>query len=77
MRAWDFNEAKELKVWIEACKAEIFSIEKITWDLVELPAGIKPIGLRWVFKIKRNADGTISKYKARLVAKGYVQRHGL
>ena len=75
---WNFNDAKELKVWIDACKDEISSIEKnITWDLVELPAGIKPIGLKWVFKIKRNVDGSISKYKARLVAKGYVQRHGM
>lgn len=75
---WDYNEAKELDVWIEACKDEIFSIEKNdTWDLVELPAGVKPIGLKWVFKIKRNADGSISKYKARLVEKGYVQRHGI
>ena len=73
---WSFVEAKEMKVWIDACKDEIHSIERNnTWDLVELPAGVKPIGLKWVFKIKRNADGTISKYKARLVAKGYVQRH--
>lgn len=44
---WDFNEAKELKVWIEACKDEICYIEKNnTWDLVELPAGVKPIGLK-------------------------------
>ena len=28
-------------------------------------------------KIKRNTDGSISKYKVRLVAKGYVQRHGI
>ena len=75
---WDINEAKKLKVWIDAFKDEIFSIEKNnTWDLVELPAGIKPIGLKGVFKIKRNADGTISRYKAQLVAKGYVQRHGI
>ena len=75
---WDFNEAKELEGWIEACKDEILSIEKDnTWDLVELPAGVKPIEVKWVFKIKRTADGTISKYKARLVAKGYVQRHGV
>lgn len=75
---WDFLEAKELKVWIDACKDEILSIEKNNmWDLVDLPSGVKPIGLKWVFKIKRNADGTISKYKARLVAKGYVQRHGV
>ena len=42
-----------------------------------MPDGVKHIGLKWVFKIKRNADGSISKYKARLVAKGYVQRHGV
>ena len=75
---WDYNEAKEHKVWVDACKDEIFSIEKNnTWILVDLPLGVKPIGLKWVFKIKRNADGSISKFKARLVAKGYVQRHGV
>ena len=75
---WDFNEAKELKVWIDACEDEIFSIEKNnTWELVDLPVGVKPIGLKWVFKIKSSADGTIIKYKARLVAKGYVQKQGV
>lgn len=75
---WDFNEAKEIKYWVDACKDEILSIEKNnTWDLVELPLGMKPIGLKWVFKIKRNADGSISKYKARLVANGYIQCHGI
>eukprot|EP00253_Pinus_taeda_P003724 PITA_03724 len=39
------------------------------WDLVELPAGRKPIGSKWVFKRKTNADGKVEKYKARLVAK--------
>ena len=75
---WDFDEARKMKVWIEACKDEIFSIEKNkTWVLTDLPAGMKPIGLKWVFKVKRNADGSINKFKARLVAKGYVQRHGV
>ncbi|KAG7533591.1 Reverse transcriptase RNA-dependent DNA polymerase [Arabidopsis thaliana x Arabidopsis arenosa] len=74
----DYNEAKEVKEWKEACNEEISSITKNrTWDLVELPVGAKPIGLKWVFKIKKNADGSINKHKARLVAKGYVQRHGI
>ena len=73
-----FQEAKELKEWKEACKEEIFSIEKNkTWSLVDLPTGAKAIGLKWVFKLKRNSDGSINKYKARLVAKGYVQKHGV
>lgn len=42
-----------------------------------MPKGAKAIGLKWIFKIKRNADGSINKYKSRLVAKGYIQRHGV
>ena len=75
---WDFKEANESREWRDACKDEITSIEKNkTWSLVDLPAGVKPIGLKWDFKLKHNSDGTINKYKARLVAKGYVQRHGI
>lgn len=66
------------KVWHDACEEEIKSIIKNkTWDLVDLPPGSKPIGLKWIFKIKKNADGSIQKYNSRLVAKGYVQRHGI
>ena len=43
------------------------------WYLVELPAGRKPIGSKWVFKKKINAKWKVEKYKARLVAKGYSQ----
>jgi hypothetical protein len=48
--------------------------ENRTWTLVDLPAGFRPIGLKWVYKVKRNERGVIVKHKARLVAKGYVQR---
>eukprot|EP00253_Pinus_taeda_P028969 PITA_28969 len=43
------------------------------WDLVELSAGRKPIGNKWVFKKKTNAEGKVEKYRARLVEKGYSQ----
>ncbi|KAG7598736.1 Integrase catalytic core [Arabidopsis suecica] len=74
----NFDEAKKSKEWIHACEEEINSIEKFkVWNLVDLPHGAKPIGLKWVFKLKRNSDGSINKYKARLVAKGYVQQYGV
>lgn len=75
---WSYEEARGEKVWRDACDDEITSIERNkTWDLVDLPSGAKAIGLKWVFKIKRNSDGSINKFKARLVAKGYIQRHGI
>ena len=44
---WDNNEAKDNKVWRDACEDEIESIVKNkTWELVELPAGAKAIGLK-------------------------------
>jgi hypothetical protein len=48
-----------------------------TWELVELPASHRAIGLKWVFKVKRDEHGNIIRHKARLVAKGYVQCAGV
>jgi len=48
-----------------------------TLTLTSLPAGQKPIGCKWVYKIKYKLDGSIDKYKARLVAKGYTQIEGV
>jgi transposase InsO family protein len=73
-----FREAESHECWKKAMQEEINSIvENGTWTLVDLPAGTKPIGLKWVYKVKRNEQGVIVKYKARLVAKGYVQRPGI
>ena len=59
-------------------KEEMSSIEQNrTWKLVNLPHGHRPIGLKWVFKVKRDEVGAIVKHKARLVAKGYVQQEGV
>jgi Reverse transcriptase (RNA-dependent DNA polymerase) len=57
---------------------EIESIEENkTWSLVKPVEGQKTIGLKWVFKLKKDSEGRIAKHKARLVAKGYVQQHGI
>jgi hypothetical protein len=73
-----FEEARREQTWIKAMREEMASIEQNdTWTLVSLPQGHKPIGLKWVFKLKRDEAGKIVKHKARLVAKGYVQQQGV
>jgi hypothetical protein len=42
-----------------------------------LPKNQKAIGLKWVFKVKKDPEGNIVKHKARLVAKGYAQVRGV
>lgn len=54
---------------------EIKSIEENeTWYITNLPNEHQPIGLKWVYKVKKNSLGAMMKHKAQLAAKGYVQR---
>jgi transposase InsO family protein len=72
------EEALRHECWRHAMLDEMTSIEASgTWELVEPPPRIKLIGLKWVYKTKKNAAGIVTKHKARLVAKGYVQRQGI
>jgi hypothetical protein len=73
-----YEEAAEDANWRTAMEEEMRVLaENETWDPVDAPKGVKPIGCRWVYKVKYNADGTINRYKARLVAKGYAQKHDI
>jgi hypothetical protein len=74
----NYLEAINNPVWTKAMKEELKALEKNeTWVIVQLPQNKKPVGCRWVYKIKYNSDGTIERYKARLVAKGYTQTYGI
>lgn len=48
-----------------------------TWELVPPSPSQNIVDCKWVFLIKHNLDGSISKFKARLVAKGFYQRPGI
>lgn len=52
-------------------------IKQQAWFLLPASQANNIVGCKWVFKVKRKADGTIERYKARLVAKGYNQQHGI
>jgi hypothetical protein len=72
------EEAEQDPSWKVAMRVEIKAIEESnTSVLTELSAGRKAIGLKWIFKVKRDEQGTVVKHKARLVVKGYPQRQGI
>jgi hypothetical protein len=49
----------------------VLNIDKknVTWDLIPPKSMINLIDSRWVYRVKRKADGSVERLKARLVAK--------
>ncbi|KAJ9540774.1 hypothetical protein OSB04_027280 [Centaurea solstitialis] len=73
-----YKEAASCSQWQAAMQEELRALAKAhTWDSVLLPSGKRPIGSKWVFKIKTRSDGSVDRYKARLVAKGFNQEYGI
>ena len=60
-----FEEAVQDENWRLAMAEEIDAIERNnTWELSNPPTGARPIGVKWVYKKKMNAQGEIEHYKA-------------
>ena len=69
-----YNKAVKSSDWCASMDAEIQALEaNSTQTVTSLPV----VGCRWVYKVKRRADGNLECYKARLVAKGYTQQPGI
>ncbi|PNX88851.1 copia-type polyprotein, partial [Trifolium pratense] len=80
-----FEEAVKLAVWREAMDQEIESIERNgTWELTDLPQGMKKIGVKWVYKTKYNEQvfapvarwDTIRTILALAASHGYNKQEG-
>jgi hypothetical protein len=73
-----FAAAEHKPEWRRAMLEEMRQIEaNRTWDLVDPPAGCRLVGLKWVYKVKKDEHAAVVKHKARLVARGFVQREGI
>ncbi|KAI3747413.1 hypothetical protein L6452_09869 [Arctium lappa] len=72
------SEAHADPEWVISMQEELnqFNALKV-WRLVPKPQGKTIIGTKWIFKIKKDEDGTVIRNKARLVAKGYRQEEGI
>jgi hypothetical protein len=64
--------------WKKAIQIELDALKAAgTWELVERPTDTNVVDLKWVFRVKKDADGNISKWKARLVVRGFTQVYGV
>ena len=64
-----FRAASCKSEWQHAMQEEYDALKaQGTWVLVPPPSHRTIVGSKWVYKIKKHPDGTISRYKARLVA---------
>jgi hypothetical protein len=69
--------SSELSSWRKAAEYKLKKLESFgVWEPVQPYKGVKALGARWVFTIKRLPDGSIDKFRAWYVAKGFNQVMG-
>ncbi|CAL9017956.1 unnamed protein product, partial [Prunus brigantina] len=73
-----FSQANKFQEWRTAMGEEFNALQRAgTWVLVPPKPTLNVLPNKWVFRIKRNSDGSVQRYKARLVANGFHQQEGL
>jgi hypothetical protein len=76
-----YEEARRRSDWPEWKKAIDVELENLkaagTWEVVERPENTNVVDSKWVFRLKKDAEGRVLKWKARLVARGFTQVYGV
>ena len=71
----NYAEVAQKKEWVEAMTEEYQSIMKNdVWDIVPKLENKSVVSLKWIYKIKYVADGSIEKYKERFMARGFSHK---
>ena len=67
-----YAQASSHPGWAQAMEQEINAILKNNiWEIVDRPAKKSPITAKWIYKLKKDSSGNISKLKARIVTRGF------
>ena len=65
-------------IWVDAMVEEYDSIiNNSAWEIFSRLVGKSMVGSRWIYKVKRVADGSVEKYKEKFVARGFSQVEGI
>lgn len=70
------SQALKNELWRAAMIDEYDALMRNSmWELVPRP-NRDIVGYKWIFTVKRKADGSVDRFKARLVARGFLQEPG-
>ena len=52
-------------------------VKNNAWEIFPRPVEKSVVGSRWIYKVKKDANGSVDKYKAKFVAPGFSQIEGI
>ena len=69
-----FEEVMQQSVWFDAMVEEYDSIvQNSVWDVVPRPENKSVVSSRWLYKVKKAANGSLEKHNEIFVALGFLQ----
>ena len=65
--------------WAKAHQTEREKLQKYgVYTIVhQVPPGIQPVDTKWVYDVKKDSAGNITRYRARKVGRGFTQEYGI
>ncbi|XP_075074678.1 uncharacterized protein LOC142162248 [Nicotiana tabacum] len=62
IKPFSYSQTALVLAWQDAMRKEFDALDaNHIWDIVTLPSSKKPIGCKWVYKIKYKADGSVER----------------